>query len=75
MMTYKNSERYKQLNAEIIMNIKNNIKLNEMKDAIKMKEGINKKIEYIIEIKNKRILNKNKNNEKIEKKKKKKVNR
>ena len=32
MMTYKNSERYKQLNAEIIMNIKNNIKLNEMKE-------------------------------------------
>ena len=66
MMTYKNSERYQKLNAEIIMNIKNNIILNETKDAINMKEGINKKIEYIMEIKNKRILNKNKNNEKIE---------
>ena len=63
------------MNAEIIMNIKNNIKLNEMKDAIKMKEGINKKIEYIIEIKNKRILNKNKNNEKIEEINRNKVNR
>ena len=73
MMTYKNSERYKQLNAEIIMNIKNNIKLNEMKDAIKMKEGINKKIEYIMEIKNKRILNINKIKEKIEEIKRKKV--
>ena len=54
------------MNAEIIMNIKNNIILNEMKDEINMKEGINKKIEYIMEIMNKRILNKNKNNDKIE---------
>ena len=66
MMTYKNSERYQKLNAEIIMNIKNNIILNETKDTINMKEGIKKKIEYIMEIKNKRILNKNKNNDKIE---------
>ena len=72
MMTYKNSERYQKLNAEIIMNIKNNIILNETKDAI---EGINKKIEYIMEIMNKRILNKNKNNDKIEEIKRKKVKR
>ena len=73
MMIYKNSERYKQLNAEIIMNIKNNIIFNEMKDAINMKEGLNKKIEHIMEIKNKRILNINKIKEKIEEIKRKKV--
>ncbi len=70
MMTYKNAERQQKLNAEIIMNIKNNIILNEMKDAINIKERINKKIENIMKI---MILNKNKNNKKIEEINKKKV--
>ncbi len=75
IITYKNSESHQKLNAEIIMKIKNNIILNEMKDEINMKERINKKIEYIMEIKNKRILNENKNNGKKEEINRKKVNR